>query len=353
MITSDISEVNQLIKKHKNIILVGLWLSIALLMPIKNASAATITDTINPTSWQAGSGVFLTTSQAGTTPPSETIAYRDGPGTVINVNLNTPEPVGGSNNELAIITFSTGLVCSDDTTVDISISTFSRELTHAVDGNDEYTISSGLIDLSGPTVTGYSQASRSTTGTYAAISPINYSTTAGNLSNVALFTNFEAATILGGTHYQGTAELGLPTITLEYDDTNCNHVPTVNDTSKTVASFATAKGRVIVKGSSLGAEDGNGDALSYSITSGNAKGYFSINSTNGNISATRSNIPVGTYVLTVLVDDGNSGTATATVTIRVIEADVLADTGSNQYSLAVISVVILGGSVALLKKRYL
>lgn len=342
-----------MISRHKKLVLIGLWLCVVLMMPFKNASAATITDTINPTSWQAGSGGFLTASQAGTTPPTETIAFRDAPGTVINPGLDSPEPVGGSNNELAIITFSTGLVCSDDTAVNISVSTFSRELTYAEDGNDEYTIASGLIDLTGPTVTGYSQASRSTTGTYAAISPINYSTTAGNLSNVALFTNFEAATILGGTHYQGTAELGLPTITLEYDDADCNYAPTISDTSKTVTTSSTIKGKVIVKGTSLGAEDGDGDSLTYSITSGNGKGYFSINSANGNISATRSNLPVGTYFLTVQVDDGNGGTATATVTIRVIEADVLADTGSNQYSLAVISVVILGGSVALLKKRYL
>lgn len=332
-------------------------LSLALLMAITfivsapSAYASTVTETITPSAWQAASGAFLTNAQSSTTPPTETIAYRDAPGTVINTNLNSPEPTGGSSNELAMITFGTGLVCSSDTTVDVSVSTFSRELTFVQVGNDEHTISSGLIDLSGPTVTGYSQASRNTTGTYTAISPISYSTTAGNLSNVAVFTNFEAATILGGVHYQGTAELGIPTITLEYNDSNCNRVPTINNVSVTISSSSTVEGGLIVSGNSLSAEDGDGDTLRYSIASGNDQGYFAIDSTNGNISATRSNLPTGTYVLTVLVDDGNGGTATAEVTIIVTD-NSLADTGQSQYLIIITAAALFAGGLRLAQKQY-
>lgn len=315
-----------------------------LILSATPAYAAAATETITPTAWQPASGDLLAFAQANTAPPAETIASRDTPGTVINPGLDSPEPAGGAGNELSMITIPSVLTtCSDETPVDITVSSYTRELT-AEDpspDNDSYTINGALLDLSGPTLAGYSIDSISTVGSFTDSGVQTYSTTAGNLANIYTFVSFEAATNSGGIHYQGTAELGLPTITLTYDNATCPLPPTVTSASvaRTVVSPDTASGAVVVPGSSYGASDANGDTLTYSITAGNGAGYFAIDSANGNITTTRANLPVGTYTLTVLVDDGNGGTTTATVTINV--TDSLASTGQNTFLFTGLAMLII------------
>ena len=324
-----------------------------LILSATPAYAAAATETITPTAWQPASGDFLAFAQANTAPPTETIASRDTPGTVINPGLDSPEPAGGNGLELSMITIPSVLsTCSSDTPVDVTFSSYTRELQNAQPGNDEYTIVSSLVDISGGvTLAGYNQTSRDTDGMYSASgSGQTISTTAGNLSNIASFVNFEAATFFGGSHYQGTAVLGLPTITLDYDDALCTYAPTASNASATIVSFSTASGAVVVPGSSYGASDANGDTLTYSITAGNGAGYFAIDSANGNITTTRANVPVGTYTLTVLVADGNGGTTEVTVTITV--TDSLASTGQNIYVYTALAGGLLIGSTFYLRKRH-
>jgi hypothetical protein len=316
-----------------------------LILSATPAYAAAATETITPTAWQPASGDLLAFAQANTPSPNETNALR-APGTVINpgLDLTPPADVTGSGNELSMITIPSVLTtCSDETPVDISVSNYTRRLT-AEDpspDNDSYTINGALLDLSGPTLAGYSIDDISTVGSFTDSGVQTYSTTAGNLANIYTFVNFEAATAFGGIHYQGTAELGLPTITLTYDNATCPLPPTVASASvaRTVVSPDTASGAVVVPGSSYGASDANGDTLTYSITAGNGAGYFAIDSANGNITTTRANLPVGTYTLTVLVDDGNGGTTTATVTINV--TDSLASTGQNTFLFTGLAMLII------------
>lgn len=335
-------------KKFIKTMLVIASTAVYLLSPLM-AMAAPVTETISPTAWQPGSGGFLAAAQAGTPLPNVTIASRNTPGTIINPGLDSPEPAEGVGNEFSIITIPSVLTtCSSDTPVDITFSSYTRELQNAQPGNDGYTIVSALFDLSGPSLAGYNQDGRDTDGMYSASgSGQTISTTAGNLANIASFVNFEAATFAGGNHYQGTAVLGLPTITLSYDNATCPLAPVLSNANvaTTIVSSSTANGTVIVNGSSFGATDPNGDTLAYSITAGNGAGYFAINSANGNIATTRANVPVGTYTLTVQVSDGNGGTTTATVIITVTESGaVLASTGDSLSLALLISIgLILSG----------
>lgn len=310
-------------------------------------SALPVTETITPTAWQPGSGGYLAIAQAGTPAPSITIASRNTPGTVINPGLDSTEEPDGSTSELSIITIPSALTtCSSNTPVDVTFSSYTRALQNAVPGNDGYTIASGLMDLSGPTLTGINIEGRDTDGSYSASGTgQTISTTAGNLSNIASFVNFEAVTFFGA-HFQGTATLGLPTITLTYDNSTCPLSPTVthNSVSKTIESSNTASGSVIVTGSSFGATDPNGDTLTYSISGGNTDGYFAINATNGDITTTRGNVPVGVYTLTILIADGNGGTTTVTATITVA-GSALADTGDNTYALLTLAVGLMAAGL--------
>ncbi len=104
-----------------------------------------------------------------------------------------------------------------------------------------------------------------------------------------------------------------------YDSSSSNCSPTISTSSTTTIPSTTASGTQVVSGSSLSASDPDGNTLAYSITAGNGGGYFTINTSTGDISTTQVNIPAGTYTLTVQVDDGNGGTATSTVTIVVTD----------------------------------
>lgn len=339
-----------MIKQISKLILGLLMILVLNLLPITQIHALAVTETVTPTAWQPGSGGFLALAQAGTPLPNVTIASRNTPGTIINPGLDSPEPAGGSGNEFSMITIPSVLTsCTSDTPVDVTFSSYTRELQNAQPGNDEYTIVSALVDLSGPTIAGYNQTSRDTDGMYSESgSGQTISTTAGNLANIASFVNFEAATFFGGNHFQGTAVLGLPTITLSYNNATCPLPPVLSNANiaTTFVSSSIASGAVIVNGSSYGATDPNGDTISYSISAGNGSGYFAINSANGNITTTRANVPVGRYTLTVQVSDGNGGVSTATVTITVTDyGGELADTGESLKSAIILAFGLLSSGV--------
>lgn len=305
----------------------GLALCLILSMPKANAAATTYT--INPTAWQAPATPFMSAIFAATTPPTESIAFRNAPSTIFNPGLNSPEPVGGSGNEAAYIPLSLNKVCADNTVVNVTVGAYARNLTaiSGVTGGDGFTVSSGILDISPFTINGLDINSRTTVGAYTTTSSNTYATTAGHLSSVAAFVNNEVVTINDGTHYQGTITSGLPTITLAYDDANCTYAPTISNAATTIVSSSTVSGTVVINGTSLNAQDADGDTLTYSVTAGNGASYFAINSANGNITTTRANVPLGTYTLTVQVSDGHGGTALATVTITVV--GTLADTGTD------------------------
>ncbi len=331
---------------------------ISLVAPIILATpayAAAATETITPTAWQAPSTPFMTVISGATAPPAQSIAFRNGPSTTFNPGLDSPEPVGGSNNESGYIPVSLSEICPDDTVVNVTVGAYARNLTviSATPDGDGYTVSSGILDISPLSITGLDISSRTTVGAYTTTSSNTYATTAGHLPNVAAFVNNEVVTINGGIHYQGTITTGLPTITLAYDDANCTTAPTISNASATIVSSTTSSGAVVINGLSLNASDPDGDTLTYSITAGNGAGYFAIDSANGNITTTRANVPVGTYTLTVLVDDGNGGTTTATVTITVTESGaVLAATGDNSHIYMALTSILLIGSAVVLKKRF-
>lgn len=138
-----------------------------------------------------------------------------------------------------------------------------------------------------------------------------------------------------------------------------NAAPTIASAFSIHIPQTTALGSTVVAGTTLAASDGDTDPLTYSITSGSG-GYFSINSTNGDIATTQANVPVGTYVIAVLVDDGNGGQASTTVTI-VVDAGTseyggsgdigLANTGASQVIYAMSAIVLLATAALTLRRN--
>ena len=65
----------------------------------------------------------------------------------------------------------------------------------------------------------------------------------------------------------------------------------------------------------------DGDAVSYSIVSGNGEGAFSIDDSSGSIvvASPLDHESVSTYTLTVEARDGKGGVATATVVITITD----------------------------------
>ena len=103
---------------------------------------------------------------------------------------------------------------------------------------------------------------------------------------------------------------------ISVDSSNINCPPLISSPSATIPT-TTASSTIVVPGSNLSASDPDNDTLAYSITAGNGGGYFAIDPATGDISTTTANIPAGTYTLTIQVDDGNGGTASADVVITV------------------------------------
>ncbi len=331
---------------------------ISLVAPIILATpayAAAATETITPTAWQAAPSNVITAITPVNPPDSTTIPLVNAPGTVWNIGLNSPNTVTGSTNQLGYIPVSLNMVCPSDTPVDVTVGVYARSLTATeADPGDSFTIVSGILDIAPFSLNGAEIDSLGSPGAYASTTSQTYSTTAGNLINVGAIVNAEVITASGGGQWQASYTVGVPPeITLAYDDALCTTAPTISNASTTIVSSGTASGAVVVQGSSLNAQDADGDTLTYSITAGNGAGYFAINAANGNITTTRANVPVGTYTLTVLVDDGNGGTTTATVTITVTESGaVLAATGDNSHIYMALTSILLIGSAVVLKKRF-
>jgi len=314
--------------------------------------AVAVTETITPTAWQAAPSNVITAITPLNPPDSTTIPLVNAPGTIWNIGLNSPNTVTGSTNQLGYIPVSLNKVCPSDTPVDVTVGAYARSLTATeADPGDTFTVVSGILDISPFSVNGMEIDDLGSPGAYASTTNQTYSTTAGNLINVGAIVNAEVITATLSGQWQGSFTVGLPTITLDYDDALCTTAPTASNASATIVSSNTASGAVVVTGSSLNAQDADGDTLTYSITAGNTAGYFAINSANGDISTTRANVPVGTYTLTVLIDDGNGGTTTATVTITVTESG-LASTGDNSYTYLALTAMLLASATLAIKKRY-
>ena len=119
----------------------------------------------------------------------------------------------------------------------------------------------------------------------------------------------------------GTTSMAILDVKVSYDDAGItcpNNNPSISPSSTTTPS-STPSGSTVVAGSILKATDSDGDKLSYSITLGNDSNYFAIDPITGDITTTKTNIPAGTYTLTIQVDDGKGGKATAVVSIVVTE----------------------------------
>jgi hypothetical protein len=163
-----------------------------------------------------------------------------------------------------------------------------------------------------------------------------------------------------------TVTISKPVVNIDFSScVETNTVPTITPPSSTTIPSATASGSTVVPGSSLGATDLDGDKLTYSITAGNTGNYFAIDSSTGNITTTSSNIPAGTYKLSVQVDDGKDGKTTAEVVIVVAAStaanlttstpttatasstEVLAKTGED------VRLVVGGGMLVLMIGSYL
>jgi LPXTG-motif cell wall-anchored protein len=148
--------------------------------------------------------------------------------------------------------------------------------------------------------------------------------------------------------------------TLTYDDSSCpstNTTPTITSPSTVTIPSTTTSGSTVVPGSSLAATDTDGDTLTYSITAGNGGGYFAIDPTTGDITTTSTNIPAGTYTITVQVDDGNGGVTSAVVTITVgaggvaTSSTTLPKTGDSQTQVLVLATLVSLAGVMALKTR--
>jgi hypothetical protein len=154
---------------------------------------------------------------------------------------------------------------------------------------------------------------------------------------------YVALIVFGNNSYpDGITTVNKPTVDVQYSASSqcANQPPTISPTAKpasTTIPTTTASGSQIIPGSSLSITDPDGDPLTYSITDGNSSNYFSIDPTTGNISTNQSNIPAGTYTLTIQVDDGKGGVITTTVTIVVSDTSTTVATTSDANSNVVIT----------------
>lgn len=358
-------------KKLLSLSSLALLVGFNLMNPI-TASAAVVNEVMTPpTNWGAPTGPVLSLIDAGgeassLTQTDTTVALRNAPSQSFNPGLDALVLAGGTDDTVheagAFAISSDETMCPDDTPVTItvgsSVSTI-VDMTGTIPNTSDNNSSHALFDISGPSVPYLSVSDNENIGNTFNHPGGSYTTTFGNLENVFMVANVEvveAAITNAPNGSEASTTESIPSITLSYDDAGCPPAaPSVSndEVARTIVSPDTESGEVVVAGSSYGASDANGDDLTYSISDGNDEGYFTINSDNGDISTTRANVPVGTYTMTVLVDDGNGGTVEVTVTITVTESgEVLADTGENLYLYLLIGSGLLFGSVVFLKKHY-
>lgn len=336
----------------------------AVLMPVASVNAVSVNKVMTPPSgWSTPTGPVMTIVDAGGEASSLThtdtsVALRNAPSTTFNPGLNALILAGGTDNTVheagAFPIVSDVTTCPDDTPVTVLIgpsTTTTLDMTGTIPSPGDNNSSHALFDLSGPSTPYLSVSDNANIGDVFNHPGGSYATTFGNLENLFVIANaevVEAAITDAPTGSESSSLESIPSVTLSYDNANCPISPTAENTavSETIVSSDTARGLVVVDGSRYGASDENDDTLTYSITAGNGAGYFAIDSATGDISTTRANVPVGTYVLTVLIDDGNGGTVEATVTITVTESG-LADTGDGRYLLTLSSVLTIALGVAL------
>jgi hypothetical protein len=145
----------------------------------------------------------------------------------------------------------------------------------------------------------------------------------------------------------GTTSMSILDVKVSYDDTGItcpNNNPSISPSSTTIPS-STPSGSTVVAGSILKATDPDGDKLNYSITLGNDSNYFVIDPITGDITTTKTNIPSGTYTLTIQVDDGKGGKATANVSIVITDGGKGEGTNNNSSASSTVKVPSTGAAL--------
>ena len=143
--------------------------------------------------------------------------------------------------------------------------------------------------------------------------------TASNFSSVNTLTDatvFNAA----GTYYIRygvTDECDITTYSTTSADVNVKTITPSYDTYMRVAGMTN-----VVVGTSTTTSTCI-DNLTYSITSGNGSGYFSINSSTGEITLVSSSAPAGDYPMTISVTDGNGIPETVNITVSLTSTPTL------------------------------
>lgn len=178
---------------------------------------------------------------------------------------------------------------------------------------------------------------------------LNYSITSGNDDGIFSITTDGKLILEKKLDYEGTTQYSLTVsvsdgelndnATVAVNVTNINETPVANDTNFEIKEDAALKSEI----GSISASDPENDQLSYSISSGNDDGIFSINS-NGKLILEKKLDFESTdqHSLTVNVSDGELST-NATVVIQVTnvnEAPQLSDTSFEVKEDAVISTKI-------------
>ncbi len=111
------------------------------------------------------------------------------------------------------------------------------------------------------------------------------------------------------------------TVTVNLTDVDENLAPAITDQTFSLAENSVSAAEVGI----VQATDPDGDALSYSITSGNTGDAFALNATSGVLTVQTSSAldfeTTPTFNLEVKVNDGNGGTASATITINLTNVD--------------------------------
>ena len=339
-----------------------------LILSVTPAYAVSVNEVMPaPSGWGTPTAPVLAVIDAGGEASSltyfdTTVALRNAPSISFNPSLDALILNGGTDDTVhetgAFPIASSVTTCPNDTPVTVNVgSSVSRiiDMSGAIPNPSDNNSSHVLLDMAGGPSTPYFSVSDNDNINDSFTHPGgSYATTFGNLPNLYMIADTEIVenAISSAPGSEASTTESIPSITLTYDNATCPLPPTVTSASvaRTIVSPDTASGAVVVPGSSYGASDANGDTLTYSITAGNGAGYFAIDSANGNITTTRANVPVGTYTLTVLVDDGNGGTTEVTVTITV--TDSLASTGQNIYVYTALAGGLLIGSTLYLRKRF-
>lgn len=337
-----------------------------------SASAAVINEVMTPPSgWSAPTGALMAAIDAGgeasdISHTDTSVALRNAPSINFNPDLDALVLGGGTDNKVHEAGFfpisSNVTTCSDSTPVTITVGT---SVSTVVDmggtvpnpsGNNS---SHALFDMSGPSVSYLSVSENNNIGEVYEHPGDTYVTTFGNLENIYMVANVEvvvSAITNSPNGSQAHTTESIPSITLSYNNADCPISPTIEhaNVEDTIVSTDTANGAVVIDGSRYGAADANEDTLIYSISDGNDDGYFAIDSASGDIATTRANVPIGTYTMTVLIDDGNGGTVEVTVTITVTDSgELLADTGVNNFAYLLLSTaLIITPALYLVKRRY-